>query len=184
MKESIRLKASTMKELNDISMKGEIVVFGSTYMSGFPLYELLNKCSLENAVYNRSMEGLTIREALLVVGDCVINIRPSKLFLALGEEDEDDPEAASRYKALVSTIHTALPDCELFLIGLTEQTSYAESFNRAARALCDGKRIRFIDFVSKSVSDTALYKARFKQLSCFFRSKPLTSLDAFAIASL
>ena len=30
MKENVRVKADAMKMINDISMKGEIVVFGST----------------------------------------------------------------------------------------------------------------------------------------------------------
>ena len=53
MRENIRVKANAMKEINDISMRGEIVVFGSTYMAHFPLYELINRCTFENAVYNR-----------------------------------------------------------------------------------------------------------------------------------
>lgn len=64
MKENVRTQANAMKAINDFTMKGEIVIFGSTYMSRFPLYELMNKCMLENAVYNRSIEGLTVKAAL------------------------------------------------------------------------------------------------------------------------
>lgn len=184
MKENIRVKATAMKEINDISMKGEIVVFGSTYMSHFPLYELVNKCMIENAVYNRSIEGLTVRDALEIVKDCVISISPCKIFLSLGEEDENDPDAMLRYSHLVSYIRSELPECRLYLIGLTGSGKYVEDFNKNIISLCDNKRIKYIDFVSKPASEMTLYKARFKQLSCFFRSKPLTSGEAFAIASI
>ena len=38
MKEYVRTTANAMKGLNDITLKGEIAVFGATYMSKFPLY--------------------------------------------------------------------------------------------------------------------------------------------------
>ena len=184
MKENVRIRANEMKKINDISMKGEIVVFGSTYMSGFPLYELVNKCMFENAVYNRSIEGLTVKEALEIVKDCVIDIHPSKLFLALGEEDENNPNVISEYTRLVSEIRSHLPACDLYLIGLTDAGQYAANFNKKIMELCDDKKIKYIDFISKQASEMTLYKARFKQLSCFFRDKSLTVTDAFAIADL
>lgn len=47
MKASVQAMAAAMKGINDLALKGEIVVFGSTYMAGFPLYELVNRCRLE-----------------------------------------------------------------------------------------------------------------------------------------
>lgn len=184
MKEKIRAKADAMKMINDLSMKGEIVVFGSTYMAHFPLYELVNRCTFENAVYNRSIEGLTLKEASEIVNDCVISISPRKIFLALGEEDESDPDAIVRYSSLVSDIRTSLPESYIYLIGLTGSGEFAKKFNQNIKSLCDNKKIKYIDFVSKPASEAALYRARFKQLSCFFRSKPLTPSEAFAIASI
>ena len=90
MKENVRTTANAMKGLNDITLKGEIAVFGATYMSKFPLYEFINKYHFENAIYNRSIEGLTTSEALEIVQDCIISISPSKIFIALGEEDENN----------------------------------------------------------------------------------------------
>ena len=100
MKESVRIAANAIKGLNDITLKGEIVVFGSTYMSKFPLYELVNKSQFESAVYNRSIEGLTLCEALELLHDCVIAVKPKKAFIALGEEDENDPNAIEEYNSL------------------------------------------------------------------------------------
>ena len=184
MKESVRKQAKAMKAINDISMKGEIVVFGSTYMSGFPLYELVNKSIFENAVYNRSIEGLTVREALEIVKECVIDIAPSKLFLSLGEEDEGNPLVAEEYARLVAMIRSFLPKCNLYLIGLTGSGAYAKRLNKDLRALCDDRNMEFIEFISERASETALYRARFKQMSCFFRDRPLTVNEAFVIAEL
>ena len=93
MKESVKTTANAIIGLNDITLKGEIAIFGSTYMANFPLYEFINKCQLESAVYNRSIEGLTIEDALHIVEDCIIAIAPQKIFISLGEEDENNPNA-------------------------------------------------------------------------------------------
>lgn len=184
MKENVRTQANAMKAINDFTMKGEIVIFGSTYMSRFPLYELMNKCMLENAVYNRSIEGLTVKEALEIAKDCVAEIRPSKIFLSLGEEDEDNPDVINEYASLISTLRTQLPECELYLIALSGGGAYIDWFNHKIRQFCDNETVKYIDFTSKSTSEAALYKARFKQLSCFFRDRSITMSEAFVMANL
>ena len=184
MKENVRVKANAIKGLNDICMQGEIVVFGSTYMSKVPLYELVNKNQFESAIYNRSIDGLTIEEALEIVQECVLDIKPDKIFLALGEEDERDANAVTNYTRLVRCIRAKLPACELYLICLQGVSEYAERFNANIRSLCEQKKVKCIRFTGAGANETALYKTRFKQLSCFFRSKPLTMPDAFAMAEL
>ena len=178
MKEYICIQAEAMKKINDLILPGEIVIFGSTYMSHFPLYELINKSMVENAVYNRSIEGLTIQDALEIVNDCVIAIRPSKLFLAIGEEDENNPDAIREYSRLVSELRSRLPQCHLYLIGLTGGGAFAEDFNRNIQRLCAHKNTEYIHFVTTKASENTLYKARFKQLNCFFRSGTMTLTDA------
>ena len=184
MKEYVRAKADAMKKINDLTLPGEIVIFGSTYMSEFPLYELINKCNLENAVYNRSIKGLTVKEASEILDDCVVEIHPSKVFVALGEEEEADPNAILAYMQLISAMRQKLPKAMIYLIGITSGSSFAESFNQGIRSLCDNKTVRYIELIGKSPSENALFKAQFKQLSCFFRTKPITMSDVFSLASL
>jgi hypothetical protein len=184
MKEYVRAKADAMKKINDLTLPGEIVIFGSTYMSEFPIYELINKCKLENAVYNRSIKGLTVKEASEILDDCVVEIHPSKVFVALGEEEEADPNAILAYTQLISAMRQKLPKAMIYLIGITSGSSFAESFNQGIRSLCDNKTVRYIELIGKSPSGNALFKAQFKQLSCFFRTKPITMSDVFGLASL
>ena len=184
MKESVRIAANAIKGLNDITLKGEIVVFGSTYMSKFPLYELVNKSQFESAVYNRSIEGLTLCEALELLHDCVIAVKPKKVFIALGEEDENDPNAIEEYNKIIGEIGTVMPTCKIFLIGLLGESEYTKKFNKNMLSLCDNKNIKYIQFISPTMSEQDLYKTRFKQMSCFFRDKPLNMLEAFAMADL
>ena len=177
MKENVKLSANAMMGINDLTLKGEIVIFGSTYMANFPLYELINKYHFENAIYNRSIAGLTIKEALELVEDCIISINPTKLFIALGEEDENNIDAIKQYNQIVKIIQSALPKCKIYLICLQGNTPYVQKFNANILSLCDGKRIWDVRFISSSC------QAQFKQLSCFFRKEPLTMVEAFAMAN-
>lgn len=111
-------------------------------------------------------------------------IRPSKIFLSLGEEDEDNPDVINEYASLVSTLRTQLPECELYLIALSGGGAYIDWFNHKIRQLCDNETVKYIDFTSKPTSEAALYKARFKQLSCFFRDRSITMSEAFVMANL
>lgn len=183
MKKAVKLLADAMVGINDITLKGEIVVFGSTYMANFPLYELVKKYHFENAIYNRSIVGITISEALEIVQDCVISLSPSKIFIALGEEDKNNINAIKQYNQIIKSIQSALPKCKIYLICLQGDTPYVNKFNANILSLCDNKKIWCISYVSSALKNSNAYKAQFKQLSCFFRDKPLTFLDAFTIAN-
>ena len=184
MKESVMKKAAAYKAINELSLKGEIVVFGSTYMANFPFYELINRSRLERAVYNRSIPGLTLSEALEIVDDCVLSIRPSKVFLALGEEDLTRADAFADYKKLVDTIRSALPDSSLYLIDLLSDSDAAKAFNKQIASLCDRKNVFPLDLAAKDCPKTTQYKEQFLEMSRFFRRKPITFADAFAAAAL
>ncbi|MBQ9079902.1 MAG: hypothetical protein IJY27_02410 [Clostridia bacterium] len=184
MKEDVLTKANAFKDINELALRGEIVIFGSTYMSGFPFYDLINKSKLEHAVYNRSIEGLTIDEAIEIAQTCVADIKPSKVFLALGEEDSDDPHAAEKYTALVNQLRALLPAAKFYLICLQSESNYAIKFNQNIAKLCDGKKVFRIEFAVSNLSQAALYKERFKELCRFFRSQSISFSDAFAMADI
>lgn len=177
MKEQVFNRAKAFQNINELAMKGEVVVFGSTYMSRFPFYELVNKSQLEHAVYNRSIEGMTLDEAAALLPTCVLELQPEKVFLQLGETDWNTPDAEKKYAAIVRAIREALPAAVICLIDLPQEE--AEDFNRKIAALCDGKTVHHIDLAAKSPAVN-----QFKQMSRFFRSHPITFPEAFAIAQL
>lgn len=179
MKEQVLSRANAFKGVNELAMKGEIVVYGSTYMANFPFYELINKSKLESAVYNRSIADMTIDEALELLQVCVLDIKPGKVFLHLGEKDFDQADAVEKYTKIVQRISTELPDTKIYLI--TVQNKQAQAFNKRILELDNRKNIFGIRF---SAPDSNDYKGQFKKLSCFFRSKPLSFTDAFAMAGL
>ena len=118
MKQNIEKQIEAIKKINEFSLKNEIVILGSTYMAKFPLYELINKSQIEHAVYNRSFEGLTIQESLQIYKECVVEIKPKKVFISLGEEDQNSPTAIQDYNSLIKNIRGTIPNVQLFLICL------------------------------------------------------------------
>ena len=63
-------------------------------------------------------------------------------------------------------------------------SEYEKEFNDNMRSLCDNKNVRYIRFVSPALSNMGVYKARFKQMSCFFRNEPLNVSQVFAMTDL
>lgn len=114
----------------------------------------------------------------------IVYIHPNKIFISLGEEDESNPDAFSEYVDLISAIRQKLPEAIIFLIGLMNGSSFAESFNKSMLSLCDNKEVKYIELVKKGSSENAIIKAQFKQLSCFFRTRPVTMSDAFELTGL
>ena len=106
-----------------------------------------------------------------------------KGFIALGEEDENNPNAIKYYNEIIKKIRVEIPACNIFLIGLLGESEYIKNFNNNILSLCDNKKIKHIQFVSPKLSELGISKARFKQMSCFFRDKPLTMVEAFAMAN-
>ncbi len=180
MKRQVLQRALAYGSLNDLALKDGIVVYGSTYMAEFPFYELINKSQLEDAFYNRSIPGMDLSEALELLPECVIALRPGKVFLHLGEEDYDRPDAVETYTAIVEQLRTALPDTAIYLIGLQEEG--AASFNEAISRLSDRKNVSYLHLTAAPLALD--FKRQFKELSSFFRSHPITCAEAFAVAEL
>ncbi len=176
MKSSIREKANAYKGINEIALKGEIVIYGSTYMANFPFYELANKCHLEHAIYNRSIDGLTTEDAETLLQPCVLDIAPRKIFLQLGEADMDTEQVFQHYRSILQTIGKTLKDTKVYLIGVP----HLEGLNQKLLSLCDNKHVFFISFASQLSG----YTAQFKQLARFFRDNPIHFTEAFTMADL
>ena len=176
MNSSIYEKINAYKGINEIALKGEIVIFGSTYMSNFPFYELANRCHLEHAIYNRSISGLTAKDAEASLAPCVLDIAPQKVFLQLGEADSNIADVFLHCSAILERIRKKLPHTKVYFIGLPD----VEELNQKLLSLCDNRHVFFISFAPQLNG----YTAQFKQLAPFFRDKPINFSEAFSMADL
>lgn len=182
MSSTLTMQVQKYTGLNSIALKKEIVVFGSSYMSAFPFYELSNKCNLEHAIYNRSIENLSIHQALKILHPCVIDVNPEKVFLNLGETDEVCDLSLGDYKKIVQTLKNELPHAGIYLVSIPENNSY--SFHQKLSALVDNRQVFRIDLSPKKSTKISTYKTRFKELHSFFRDNSISLSEIFAISDI
>ena len=183
MRSELQEKVAMYHAVNGITLKGEIVVFGSTFMANFPFYELSKKYVMANAVYNRSIEGLTLPEAEAVLNECVLELRPSKIFLLLGENEPCTPSALAVYARIVKKIQAKLPSSHVFILSLPSQNDGDRcEFNEKLKRLAEQHGVKYLELSFNAPSHGMLYEKVFKRLHCFFRGDRLTFAEAFAIA--
>lgn len=180
MREEIREKVTMYRAVNELALRGEIAVFGSSFMANFPFYELSQKYVLSSAVYNRSIENLTLPEAEEALADCVLSIKPSKIFLSLGEKDEYTGEAIETYHRIIRKIQNKLPEAKIFILPLQEGET-EQAFNEALRKLAEHTGATFLSIPSTPLKKS-LYERIFKTLHRFFRNKALSLTEAFSCA--
>lgn len=184
MKAYVQEKANVYKGINEIALKGEIVVFGSSYMANFPFYELINKCHLDSAVYNRSIDGMTSEEAEELLNPCVLDIAPRKIFLQLGESDGSKDEVLRHYRAILRIVRAKLPETKVYLIGLPPKSELAAQMNETMKSLCDNKKTKYIPFSYQRQDSKNQYTSQFKQLMQYFRDRSIDMIDAFSVSEL
>ena len=179
MREEFQNKIRMYESVNDVALKGEIVVFGSTFTANFPFYELSQKYVLSYAIYNRSIEGLTLSEAEEGLDVCVLQVKPSKIFLDLGEKDLENSSAFAVYQRIIMKIKAKLPETGVYLLPV--RGDGAEKFNLGLRTLAEKTESKFLPL---DLSDGKIvYGKIFKEMSRFFRKNPLSFCEAFALAS-
>lgn len=176
----ISRKLHNFEIINDICLRGEILIFGASSMEDFPLYEFINKISFDHAVYNRSIRGMTVEDALEIADIAVIPLKPCKIFLALGEEDALDRHTLHQYQELIEHLTQALPKAQIYALPVALNKEGCGQFNADLQQLCEKENVVFIDIYISPEN----YRESFKKLCSYFLSSPITMTDAFQIASI
>lgn len=171
-------KAKLFKGLNEIALKGEVVVYGSSYMADFPFYELTKKNHLDIAIYNRSIKNLNLSDAAKLLNPCVFELMPSKVFLHFGEDEKLQENSFDLYEDLIKAIKRALPDTIIYIIEIQNNNEAAEKLNRKLFQICDNKKTIFVEFNRTKYLD---FKQQFRKLCYYFRSGSIGFCEAFAM---
>ncbi|MBP3569793.1 MAG: hypothetical protein J6K04_11600 [Lachnospiraceae bacterium] len=119
--------------LNKLAKGDGIVLWGSTALDNQPVNELMQNYHVSKNIYNRSIFGLTLKEAESFLEQCVFELSPSTLILNLGEEDikcsENVTQMIEQYRWLLYKIHVALPNCQLVLTTVQGSGAICDCFN-------------------------------------------------------
>ena len=165
MKSEVMSRSKIYKIYNDIALKNEIIIFGSSYTAKFPFYELSKKYLLSNAIYNRSIEGITLYEASKILNDCVLDAKPAKIFYAFEYDPQSDITALESYKEILHKTKETLPFAKIFVLSAPNTGNEINKFNVSLSELCFENNIQFIN-----INYSNSYESIFKQLSPFLRN--------------
>ncbi len=177
-------KINMFRTYNPITLRNEIVVYGSTYTAEFPFYELSKKYVLNHAIYNRSIAGLTLADAERYLQDCVLEVAPSSVFLSLGETDLETPDALAIYRRILCRIRAALPNTRQYVLSVrsAETGEQVSEFNERLHRLCRETDVGYLDIRGIDTADCHAYRKVFKRMITFAKNGNITFADAMLYA--
>ena len=146
------------QKLNELAEQGGIVVFGGSEDLKIPLVELRQAFSVESKMYNRSIAGLSVKDALSVYDECVAPIAPETVLIHIGEADrkffEEHPsEFDNKYRELLSHIKSQNKKCRIAVISLRnyESNPQIEEINKHLKYIADFEKCEYGNIANKKV---------------------------------
>lgn len=114
-------KREQFRRLNQYVREGQIVFAGSSLMEQFPVNELAQDYNLKDIIYNRGIGGFVMDEMEEALQECVLDLKPSKLFINIGTNDLNDAELDMgkfivKYEHLLGRITDTLPNTKIYLM--------------------------------------------------------------------
>ena len=146
------------RTLNELAEPDGLVIFGGTADRGIPLCELKQAFALDSRLYNRSLTGLSVKDAANCFDACVRPLQPESVLLHLGEADlalfAEDPSAFGRnYRKLIGHIRSGNKSCRIAVISLRNPDGHAVTaeMNRHLKYIADSERCEYGDITTKRV---------------------------------
>ena len=146
------------QKLNELAEQGGIVVFGGSEDLKIPLSELRQAFLVESKMYNRSIAGLSVKDALSVYDECVAPIAPETVLIHIGEADrkffEEHPsEFDNKYRELLSHIKSQNKKCRIAVISLRnyESNPQIEEINKHLKYIADFEKCEYGNIANKKV---------------------------------
>lgn len=166
------------QSLNKGAKEKATVFFGADWLNKIPVTELAQDYGIES-VYNRSLNGLTLDDAELVLETCVFDLQPDKVFINLGENEPDGlsfdaVEFEEKFEWLLYTIHSKC-NCRIYILSVVDNRS--RIVNELLKQISEKYECEYIDISNCRTSILNFFtKIRF-----FLRSKPINFCEAFGL---
>ncbi len=121
IKNDKEIKAERFSELNKTALKGKIVCAGSSLMEMFPIEKFLKESGSETVIYNRGIGGYMIHELRENLDTCVLELKPSRLFINIGTNDLSwssisAAQVVESYEEVLGEIYKVLPETEIYVM--------------------------------------------------------------------
>lgn len=115
------IKIERFREANKSVKYNQVVFAGSSLMEMFPINKLLEEKGDSSIIYNRGIGGFVSHELLEVIDVCVLDLKPSKVFINIGTNDLSDSSISiaqlmSNYDKIITSIEEAIPNVRIYLM--------------------------------------------------------------------
>ena len=148
-----------MKEyttLNSLASRGGTVLFGGTEDGRIPVGELKQAFCLDMEFYNRSVSGLSVRNAALIYAECAAGLQPDCVLLHIGAEDigffEHFPTDFDRgLRELIACVRGEDRPRRIAVISLEnpDNAPVVKALNKHLRYVAEAERCEFCDISSR-----------------------------------
>ena len=155
------MKESEIKKyikLNELAESNGIVIFGNSEDKNIPVGELRQAFSVEPKIYNRSFDGLSIKDAACFYDKCISPLVPETVLIHIGESDmafftEKSTAFDNKYRELIAHIKGQNNKCRIAVVSQRNYTNdpQIEEMNKHLKYIADSERCEYGDIASKKV---------------------------------
>lgn len=149
---------NTYASLNSVADTNGTVILGGSADRELPIGELKQAFGLEEPFYNRSVAGLSVKDAAEVYNACVAPLAPETVLLHIGDADltlfGSDPSAFDgMYRALIGQIRSLDRKCRIGIVSLKNPTADGTiaELNKHLKYIADAERCEYGDISVKRV---------------------------------
>lgn len=129
------------KELNRTAVLGQTVFAGSSLMEQFPIEKFIKENNEDVIIYNRGIGGFIAEELHFTINECILDLKPSRLFINIGTNDLSREKPISdlieEYDSIINDVEEALPEIEIYFMAY-----YPVNYDAAADCMKPGLLIR------------------------------------------
>lgn len=131
-----------LKNRNRTALPGHTVCAGSSLMEMFPVEKFIREKEIDSIVYNQGVSGFITDELLDNLDVCILDLKPSKLFINIGTNDLSIPDRSiedliRNYDRILAIVQEALPKISIYLMAY-----YPVNYEAAAEDMKACLRIR------------------------------------------
>ncbi len=157
------MKLERYREANKTVKHGETVFAGSSLMEMFPINKLLEENGSDKIIYNLGVGGFVSEELWNALDTCILDLKPSRLFINIGTNDLSDSSIPINrmitvYDKIITAVEQNLPDIRIYLMAY-----YPVNYEAAAESMKECLRIRTNEKITHANAEVAALAARHSQ---------------------
>lgn len=143
--------------LNKLSHKGGVVLMGGSEDMQIPLCEVKDSFKIEDSIYNRSFESLSVLNAEKLYEECIAPLDPDTVILHIGDADTElfrnsQSEFLGKYVHLIAAIKAHNKKCRIAIVSILNPSNSELicELNKQLKYISDSEHCEFVDISTNS----------------------------------